>query len=1181
MKLVVLKRVLIILFLSVIYFSVTAEKLTDQDVLEKRCTEQIEKKPLDINAISNFCEAIAEQYEEDKDYNSASWYYLLAGRFKHNIQSISPKVTENFAFSNIAFSHTLQSGNELKIKKSFDKYLQTSPVELSDESLRNDFKLLHGIFPEHKKELEIALALWTELNKSLSPIKALLKEAKQLANKKEYSQEIIILSQLLDVESSILNKNNPSLRRTKLALSIAYKQNKQYLKSLELSKKLVSEFQSIPQEQAGYAQLLHVIAVNNQQLKRFEQARSYFNKAVIAAEGAFKKNSLDMTLFYRDFASFSELVNDQTNAVVYYEKLLNVYKHEGFSKKLSIIPLQDKLAKIYSTIKNYPKAVELLKTSLVIKEKQLGLEHLELADSIDRLGFEFNKIDEHTKALELFKRSLKIRQNKLDDDSTSLALSYKNIAESNSYLNKPKLAIINYKKAQQIIQKALGLNHDETVNVSNKLAFELNKSGSQKEALDLYLTNIGASEKALGLNDNKLADLYSDIGNIQTSFNHYPDALIFYQKALSIQERNLGRAHNVTATSYNNLGFVQQKLGNYGRAREYYSKALRVYDKILGPEHPNTATSFDKIASLYLQLSDYPQALTYYSKALNIRKKVLGDSNLDTAMSYISLGDFYYVTRDYSKALKNFKQGLLIRGKLLGHNNPQIAELNNKLGLVYASLGDDNEAIKYYNTSLKVNIHAIGEESIEVASNYNNLGLAYRSLKDNAKALELLKKSLKIRIKNDGEEHSKVANITHAIADLYMADKSYSKALEYHKKALDIRMKVKGLDHSETISSYYAIAGVYRIDEEFKKSLSFYKKALTAQQKVLTADQIEISDTFKNIAEIYRKLENTEEYYKNIKESFDVFVRNKNQIFSVLTAEQQADYDKHNSPKFFFLLDATARLLQGKTKSSDKKTALRETASDWINYKGADFGGENMLVTLLKNTSSKQVKSKIGQLESTRKSLLKLYQADPKQKDRKAWSNNIAKFKRRLEILNDAIAKTEPEYKQELDLSKVSAKDISSKLDDETLYIDYFKITDNYFILSIDKNEKVNLAKISSENSEEINESVQLIRDKVKTITKKKLKKLPKKTKKALAKLYKILLSEPIGKGLKKNKNFILSLDDDLESFPFEALYLKKDKQFLMKEKTIRYVSNAKALIKLSQEKKEIEEEKRESETSQ
>jgi len=1172
-------KLILWIFLSFITTLVFGERSTASKKLEEQCDQEIAKDLPDSYIFLKACSTVAQHYEEQKNFNSASWYYLLGGQFEHNTSNIKPLTTANYTHSNIAFSYALLGNHENETKKTFNKYLQQSPIDIADKTLRGDYKILMRLFPDQKDNINKAITIWDALNEPLKPLKELNELYQKAVAANDLDKAIDILEQTQGLEKTLLDKTNLSRLETQLALGISYNQNKQFKKSLKSLTKIEDVYKGLLNERTKYGQLLLWIAVSNQQLNQIDQAKEYYKKSITIKEQALGNDHQELSSVYRGYADLLESVNDIDNAIYYYKKLHQIYQKGAYAKDISITPLLDKLAALNSSRSNYTEAVEFQNKALEIRIKVLGENHLDTASTINNLGIHYAQMANNQKALELYQRTLKIRQQLLKPDSEMIAQSFNNIGSAFSDLNNIPEAIEYYKKALVINEKTLGPNHSETSTNLTNLALAYKKSGDYSTSLELYKKTILAKEKSGGIDHIDTAKIYNDLGSLYDAMGDYPNALIFMNKAVSIREKVLGETHELTADTYNNIGHSEYALGHYDDAEKHYSKALHIYKKIFGNDHPSTATSFANLGSLFEELADYPKALGYYNKALSIRRNTLGEEHPATATTYNNIGAFNVVIGNYPKALDYYKKCLIIREKVLGSKHPLTAQINNNLGSVYSALGNYSKALEYYKIALKINEKELGTENIETATNYNNIGIAYQSQGDLPKAFEYISKSLDITVKVLGEDQPQVATNYNNIGLLSVDQRDYPKALEYYQKALEIREKLFGFDHPSTASSYSALAVLYGFMGDNTKSLNYYKKALEIRQTIFGPEHMDVSDTYSNMSVLYWAMDDAPQYYGAIKKAFDIFLKNRDQVFSVLDSQQKNKYLKNNSQKIAFLLDATDKSMHyffenSKDRNEFIKKAkglLANTINDWLNYKGSVFDSENAIALLYEKTEDTEVKNKIDQLIASKRTLAKLYQSIPKRKERKAWSEKISQLRKQVETLNSAIAGKASNLRSEQGLGAIKASNITKHLDEKTLYIDYFKTENHYYLFTLDNKESVNFVKFDADSTLEIDKLVQLFRNDIAKILEanrldeEQLSKLTKSSKEKLASLYTMLLNDPIGEQIKHKKSLIISADGALRLLPFEALFNEERKQYLIEEKIVNYVPSGKELVRLFQ----------------
>ena len=332
--------------------------------------------------------------------------------------------------------------------------------------------------------------------------------------------------------------------------------------------------------------------------------------------------------------------------------------------------LLDDYSKFLYDYGKYKEAEQVYLRLVSLRERMLGKEHPDTAESYNNIGLIYKKQGDYTKALDYYQKTLDTREKVLGKEHPSTATTYNNIGLTYHSQGDYTKALEYYFKALDIKEKVLGKEHPDTATSYNNIGIVYKSQGDYTKALDYFFKVLAIFEKVLGKEHPDTATSYNNIGAVYKSQGDYTKALEYYFKDLAISEKVLGKEHPSTATSYNNIGLTYHSQGDYTKALEYYFKALDIYEKVLGKEHPDTATSYNNIAGVYHSQGDYTKALEYFFKALDIREKVLRKEHPDTATSYYNIGTTYYNLRNYTKAIENLQKALDIVEKVLGPDHP-------------------------------------------------------------------------------------------------------------------------------------------------------------------------------------------------------------------------------------------------------------------------------------------------------------------------------------------------------------------------------------------------------------------------------------------------------------------------------------------------------------------------------
>ena len=480
------------------------------------------------------------------------------------------------------------------------------------------------------------------------------------------------------------------------------------------------------------------------------------------------------------------LISDNTNAIKYAEKIVQIYRESGERHEECMLSIE--LAEVYCHQSNYALAKELSEKALLIS-KEIGDRNGE-ACCYGNLGTVYRSLGEYEKAREHLERSLAM-QEKIGNRNreafclASLGTVYRSFGE--------------YKKAREhlvkslSIQKETGDRHGEATSYVN-LGAMYRSVGDYKRARE-YLEKSLAIQKETGDRHGE-ATSYVNLGNVYRSVGKYEKAREHLEKSLAIQSEIRDRKGE--ATTYLNFGTMYQSLGEYERAKESLEKSLAISRKI-GDRHTQ-ALSYLDLGATYCSLGKYGKAAEHNKEALFILREI--GVKEGEAKFYISQGTLLSSIPggNLIKSKEHFEKALAISKEI---GNREI-EATSFLGL--ASLPNDyaedireqdyKKAMEHIGKALEIN-KEIGDR-IGEATCHSKVGAAYQSVSEYEKARENLEISVMIQ---EEVGHKKGAAISYLkLGTVYESVGEPEKASRYFEKSLAT---------SKTIGDRRAIASCY------------------------------------------------------------------------------------------------------------------------------------------------------------------------------------------------------------------------------------------------------------------------------------------------------------------------------------------------------------------------------------
>ena len=196
----------------------------------------------------------------------------------------------------------------------------------------------------------------------------------------------------------------------------------------------------------------------------------------------------------------------------------------------------------------YAKAEPLFQRALQIREKALGPEHPDVANSLNNLAMLYHNQGRYTKVEPLYQRALQIREKALGPDHPDVANSLNSLADRASLRQAEPL----FQRSLQIWEKA-GPDHPDVATSLDNLAGLYRAQGRYAKAEPLYLRALQILEKALG----------SD----------------HFQRSLQIWEKAPEPEHPHVATVLENYGRLLDSTGRSAEAQALLDRAASIRTK--------------------------------------------------------------------------------------------------------------------------------------------------------------------------------------------------------------------------------------------------------------------------------------------------------------------------------------------------------------------------------------------------------------------------------------------------------------------------------------------------------------------------------------------------------------------------------------------------------------------------
>ncbi|BAY77406.1 NB-ARC domain-containing protein [Nostoc linckia NIES-25] len=278
----------------------------------------------------------------------------------------------------------------------------------------------------------------------------------------------------------------------------------------------------------------------------------------------------------------------------------------------------------------YQQAEPWLQQCVKVAENRLGLEHSDIATSLNNLAALYKFTGRYREAEPMYQQALEMKKRLLGDNDPIVATSLNNLAELYRYQGRYGKAEPLYQQALEMRQRLLGYNHPDVANSLNNLALLYGSTKRYSEAESLFKQALELKKHLLGDNHSDIAINFNNLAALYKSTARYSEAESLFKQALELRQRLLGDNHPDVASSLNNLASLYCSTGRFNEGESLYQQALELYKCLLGDNHPDVATSLNNLAGLYCSTGRFSEGKPLFEQALAICEQTLGVGHPDT-----------------------------------------------------------------------------------------------------------------------------------------------------------------------------------------------------------------------------------------------------------------------------------------------------------------------------------------------------------------------------------------------------------------------------------------------------------------------------------------------------------------------------------------------------------------------
>ncbi len=163
----------------------------------------------------------------------------------------------------------------------------------------------------------------------------------------------------------------------------------------------------------------------------------------------------------------------------------------------------------------------------------------------------------------------------------------------------PALAVEKTKIALRFFNQLKNKALEEQIDLYSLLYHSLAYNGQNEESLRIALLSYQNVNKIKAYQGSRKIDLIYDIGFLYSRLNNYFEAINYYKKSLSLYIRANGEVNNDVALNYNNLAYAYNNVYNQKYTIAYYRKAALIWEKV----YANNSDTNDYLITVYQNLN--------------------------------------------------------------------------------------------------------------------------------------------------------------------------------------------------------------------------------------------------------------------------------------------------------------------------------------------------------------------------------------------------------------------------------------------------------------------------------------------------------------------------------------------------------------------------------------------------
>lgn len=341
------------------------------------------------------------------------------------------------------------------------------------------------------------------------------------------------------------------------------------------------------------------------------------------------------------------------------------------------------LGSIYHKLGDLPRADSLLRASLALRRRTVGVRHPTVADGLVALALLRMDQAQYDSAESLVRSAMQIR-------STIRATGDPALANDRVALGRILEAKGDYPASLQVLGEAVGLHaqrdsaSSDYVAAATALANTHFYAGNYDAADSLNVRILALDRARHGPRHPAVAEDLVNLGAAQFERGNYREAERYYREAHEITRGWYGENHHATAAGLTMLGRALVREERWEEATGILERALAIRERVFGMDHPNVASTVNEVGTVALRRERWSEAERHYQRAAQIYRSAYAGKHYLIGIALSNIGSVRMGQKDFPGAEVAMREALarFIETLPAEHSNIAIARI--KLGAALA-----------------------------------------------------------------------------------------------------------------------------------------------------------------------------------------------------------------------------------------------------------------------------------------------------------------------------------------------------------------------------------------------------------------------------------------------------------------------------------------------------------------